>query len=659
MSESAERPQVVRFGVFEVDLRTGEVRKHGLQIKIQDQPFQVLAMLLERPGEVVPREELRRRLWSDDTFVDFDHSLNISINKLRDSLGDSSENPRYIETLPRRGYRFIFPLGPSGPNAPGVSSAPGVPSVPSESHRAPAPDSPVPRPAPPAGVPAPAVKSAFSRIRPWLGIGVTCALIFGVIVYLARTRGTDRLTRPTGKMLMAVLPFDNMTGNAEDEYFTEGLTEEMIAQIGRIRPSRLAVVAQTSSLRYRQAQKTVEQIGRELNVDYILVGSVRRAGEQLRIIARLLQVSDQTQLWAETYDRKPADIFAIQTDVAMRVAGALNLVVVPGQASGWTGPSTTNMDAHEAYLLGRYFLSRRTRESFEKACQNFEQALRKDPKYALAYAGLADCYNLLGGYDFLSAGEAFPKAKAAATRALQLDDSLAEAYTSLGFSSVHYDWDWAAGERNFRRAIELNPNYPIAHFWYAEFLHAMGRYEQALAETQRARELDPLSLSLRDIAGWTYLSMRQNESAIEQFQDAHRVDPNWAKAYFSLAFAYARKGDMPRAFSEIEQVRKINVDPETLHAYLGYIQALAGNKEEARRSLAWLEEYSKRNRVSGYSIALIHVGLGEKNQALRSLESALEQRDNWIIWLGVNREWDDLRPDPRFQKILSKIGLSN
>ncbi len=586
MEESTRLQRAVRFGAFEVDLRAGEVRKRGLKIKLQEKPFQILAMLLERPGEIVTREELRKKLWPADTFVDFDHSLNTGINKIREALRDSADNPRFVETLARRGYRFVAPVDELG-----------------QASR--------PRPKPPA-----------EKIR------------------------------------LAVLPFHNLSADPEQEYFSEGMTEEMIAHLGRLHPQRLGVIAGNSAMRYKHTDRGIDQIGHELGVDYILAGSVRRAADRVRITAQLIQVSDQTHLWAEIYERQLADVLAIQSDVAGRIARSLTVELLPAQQAALARASTTNSEAYEAYLKGRYHWNKRTEEGLKKAIEYFEQATAKDPEYALAYAGLAECLSVLGWYSLHPPKESVPIAKAAATKALEIDNKLAEAHTSLASAKMYYDWDWLGAEREFKLALELNPNYATAHHWYGDYLVMMGRFAEASTELERAHELDPLSLIINKTTGDPFYYGRQYDQAIEHFRKIIEAEPNFYVTHIFLGWAYEQKGQFPEAIAEFETASRLDDSPVILAA-LGRAYAVSGKRGEAQKVLEELKELSQRRYVSPYLMAIIYTGLRKKDQAFEWLEEAYQDRSDWLAWLKVDPRLDSLRSDPRFTDLLGRVGLAS
>lgn len=457
-----------------------------------------------------------------------------------------------------------------------------------------------------------------------------------------------------GKIKLVVLPFDNLSADAEQEYFSDGMTEEMIAQMGRLQPERLGVIARTSAMKYKGTKKGIDQIRQELGVDYILEGSVRRAGERVRIAVQLIQVSDQTQLWAESYDRDMGDLFVIQSEVARRIARSLAVELLPAQQQAAQGRvSTTNPEAYEAYLKGRYFWNKRTGNDLKKAIKHFQEAIKKDSNYALAYAGLAQCYALLPEYVGVPSSEAFPEAKVLATKALEIDDTIAEAHSPLAYIRCHYDWDWSGAERQYQRAIELDPNYATAYQSYSSYLQAMGRHEEAISAAKRALELDPVSLSMSNTLAMRLALARQYDQAIEQAHKTLDMEPNSPVAYFSLGLSYLQKGMHDKAIAAFQ--KRINLGgegPDPL-AGLGYAYAVSSRRAEALEILDKLKKYA-----SPVSMALVFVGLGDKEQAFAWLEKAYKERDRSMVGLKIFPLMDSLRSDPRFEDLLRRVGLA-
>ncbi len=570
--------RTVRFGAFSVDLRSGELYKQGRKIRLQQKPFQILALLLERPREVVTREELRQRVWAPDTFVDFDHSLKTAISKIREALGDSAENPRYVETLSRRGYRFIAAVAKL-----------------------------------------PAAASPEERIR------------------------------------VAVLPFENLSNDREQEYFSDGMTEEMIAQLGSLQPQRLAVIARTSAMRYKHTDKRLDQIGQELNVEHIVEGSVRRAGDRVRITAQLVRVSDQTHLWARSYERDLRDILALQSEVAQAISNEIRVKLTPQHWVRSVNALPANRQAYEAYLRGRYCWNKRTREGIQRSVDYFLQAIAHDPRYALAYAGLADGYRILAVCGWLAPSAVQEKALAAARRALEIDGRLSEAHKALGAVRFRFDWEWKESEAELQRALELNPSDADAHRVYALYLQALGRVEEAIAEVERARELDPLSLLMETALGRALYMARRFEAAITQCRKALELDPDYVPARFNLGRLLAETG---KAREAIGVFKKASKRGEVLYlAALGYAYARAEEEERARGVLMQLEELARHSYVSAYEVAKIHVGLGEKAEALEWLERAYAERAVGLVAVKVDPVFDPLHSDQQFQGLLRRMAL--
>lgn len=646
MDQSGSQHGPFRFGVFQADPRTGELYKHGIRLKLQEQPFQVLLMLLERPGEVVSREELRLRLWAENTFVDFDHCLNITMNKLRDTLADSPESPRFIETLPKRGYRFIAPVECVAAQVPAAASTP--PAVTQT----------------PAPALAPATVSGSRRpdLR-WVWVIAALLIVFAAGMWVTwqgreATSVAPAAAKPAKRLMLAVLPFENLSADPQQEYFIAGLTDELIAQLGRMHASQLGVIARTSTLQYAGTRKPIGEIGRELNVDYVLEGSVRHSGSRVRITAQLIQVSDQTHLWAETFDRQLNDVLGVQSEVAHDVAGALALELLPAEREMMERMPTESMEAYKDYLRGRHFWNRRTEADFEKALAHFRRAIAKDTKFARAYVALADTYNLMGGYAFRPAQEVFPKAQEAARKAMELDASLSGSHAALGFAAFNYEWNFAEAEKHFREAIARNPNNAAAHQWYAELLHAWGRLPAAREEIRKAAELDPLSMAVQDDAGWILISEGKLDEAVRHFASQVELNEQWPYSYYSLASAYTYKKEFSRALETLQRGLAVGGETARYLQVLAMAQAFGGQHNAARATLAQLLARPATERGPRYGIAAVYSGLGMKEEALALLEEAFAARESWLVWLRIYPEWEPLRADPRFQNLLRRMNLA-
>lgn len=593
MSQVPQGNRILRFAAFEVDLRAGELRKHGLRIRLQDQPFQILAMLLERPGDVVTREELRQHLWPADTFVDFDHSLNTAINKLREALSDSAENPRYIETLPRRGYRFLAAI-----EAVHREAAPAAPA-----------ETPPPSAPAPAGAEA-AVLAPEPHERPklsWRRRAVVAAAAVIVLALLIANRQKLEDWLSGGRSLriesLAVLPLENLSRDPEQEYFADGMTDALITNLTRI--SSLRVISRTSSMQYKKARKPLREIAKELKVDGIIEGTVQRAGNQVRISVQLLHGPSDTHLWAREYERDLSDIVALQREMARAVAEEIRIQLTPEESQSLAGGAAVNPEAYEAYLRGRYFWNRRTEEGLRRGLARFQQAIERDPNYARAYVGLSDLHNSLGFYGLRPPRETYPKAKELAMKALALDDTLGEAHTSLASVLADYEWDWAAAEREFQRAIELNPNYEGAHQWYADHLVFMGRFEEGRKEIERAQDLDPLSLIISsDVALHHYYS-RDYDNTIAEANRMLELEPDYPLGHIWMGMAYVQKGKPEEAVEEFRRAGGVPQGNLMALALLGHAYGRAGHRAEALGVVQALEKAARTRFVSAAYFTLV------------------------------------------------------
>lgn len=633
---SAETDLVVRFGAFELDLRTGELRKAGARVSLPDQPFQLLKALLERPGDLVTREELRQRLWPAETFVDFEHGLNAAVRRLRDALGDSAEASRFVETLPRRGYRFIAPV--ASPTA----AAPPAPPAP-EAH----PDASRPgvAPASPLAVPT------------WNAVRVAVSVLSAVVVVGASALVAWRLTAPAApasRTMLAVLPFDNLTGDVNQEYISDGMTDELIAQLGAIDPSRLGVIARRSAMQFKKTPKRANQVGTELGASHLLEGSVRRTGSRIRVAVQLVDTTSESQLWADQYERDAHDLLSLQREIASAVSRQIagRLGVAAENVAAETRRRSTNTEAYDHYLRGRYHWRKETVEGFEKAAEHFRSAMTLDASYAHAYSGLADTYTAQGSAGFLPMREAYPRAREAALKAIELDAMLAEAHASLAGIASEYDWNWATADRHFKRAIELNPNYEPVLRWYSSHLAWMGRHDQALGFAQRARDLDPASPAARYNLGLVHYFSRRYDDAITQFREMLDLDPGLGAAHVMLGRVYVAKGQPDRAVEELAHARRLLGARPDVITPSAYVLAKAGRGREAHAML------HEMRRPTPFRIAYMHIGLGETDLAFEWLQKAVDARDWQLGMLKVEPAFDGMRSDPRFAALLGRVGLT-
>jgi TolB-like protein/DNA-binding winged helix-turn-helix (wHTH) protein/Tfp pilus assembly protein PilF len=637
-------PHLRRFDRFELDLRTAEIYKEGKRIKLQEQPCQVLALLIERPGELVSREELQKRLWPNETFVDFDHGVNIAINKLRDALGDSAERPRFIETLPRRGYRWVAPVECVGEISANVRVAVPV-SAPHEVRSSP-------------GGATKAVPASKARLLPAVaisGIAFLCvlALLFALDVGKLRTR-LLRSAVPVRIQSIAVLPLENLSHEPEQEYFADGMTEELIKSLGKI--GALHVTSRTSVMRYKRTNKSLPQVARELNVDGIVEGTVQRSGDRVRITAQLIHAPTDHHLWSESYDRELKDVLALQDEVARAIANEIKITLTPEEQMSLAAVRPVNPGAYEAYLKGRYYWNKRTAEGIRKASDYFQQAINQQPNYGIAYSGLADCNSGLAWHGFASPTEALPRAKAAALKAIEIDPTSGEAHASLALALSHQR-NWAAAENEFKRALQLSPGYANAHHWYGDYLSVVGRQEEALVEAKRAFELDPLSPMINTWLGLRYYHARRYDEAIEQGRKILDLDPSFAPAHLLLGQAYLQKGLHAQAISELQSATSLSGDSPIYMAQVGVAYAAAGKNAEALRIIDQLQKLARRTYVSSYGLAQIYASLGDKQHAMKWLQSAYDERAVWMEYLRVDPVLDSVRSQPHFQDLVRQMGF--
>ncbi len=487
---------------------------------------------------------------------------------------------------------------------------------------------------------------------PWIA-GATLVVLAFIVLYLLVPQKTTTVESKS----IAVLPFVNISADPENEYFSDGMTEELINALTKV--EGLHVASRTSAFAFKGQHQDIRKVGEQLNVSTVLEGSVRKAGNKLRITAQLINVADGYHLWSETFEREMKDVFAIQDEISRAIVNALKVKLTGKENAPIVNLYTENLEAYNLYLQGRYFWNRRTEEGLKRAIEYFEQAIEKDQKYALAYAGLADCYNLLGAYSVLPPKESVPRAKTAAAKALTIDNTLAEAHEALAHVRMLYDWNWSDAERDFKQAIELNANYATARQRYAIYLTAMGRFDEAIVEIKRAKELDPISLIINTDVGLMFYLKRQYDEAIEQYLKTLEIDSSFSVAHFALGLAYEQKDQFPEAIAEFQKAITLSGGSTIMLAALGHAYAVAGKRAEAEKVFTELKALSKRRYVSPYSIATIYVGLGEKEQAFIWLQKAFEERSIWQIHLHlkVDPRLDSLHSDPRFTALLKKIGL--
>jgi TolB-like protein/DNA-binding winged helix-turn-helix (wHTH) protein/tetratricopeptide (TPR) repeat protein len=625
----------LRFGVFEAHVQTGELTKQGKRVGLQDQPFQLLIMLLKKPGEVVTREELRTKLWPKTT-VDFDHGLNKAISKIRDALGDSSESPRFIETVARRGYRFLADVTVIGDGRAKIGS-----------------DDPTYASSPLLS-PALTIARQKGRFRnvagKLLGLGLVLA-----VASAASWAFYYRIYSSPAIRSLAVLPLENLSGDSSQDYFVDGMTDELITRLAQI--GTLRVISRTSVMTYKNIRKPLVEIARELKVDAVVEGSVARAGQRVRVTAQLIDARNDRHIWAESYDEDIHDTLVLQSRVTRAIAEQIRATLNPQERATLAKSRTVNPEAYEAYLKGRYFWNKRTGDGLKTAIEYFSRSIAIDPGYAEAYAGLADAYAVSGDlkYSVLSSQDAFANATAAAAQALALDDTLGEVHASLAFALDLYGWDWEAAEKQYKQAIKLNPGYATAHQWYSWHLFMVGRDNDAMFELKTAESLDPLSLIINaDIADALCVAHRYDE-AVEQSAKILKMDPNFAIGHYELGQALVQKHMYDEAISEFQRAIALSGHSGVFDSNLGYAYAVSGQKDEAIKMIDDLESRYDQNHSIDANIALIYVGLGDPDEALIRLNSAFKARFKASILL--HPAFDPLRSDARFQDLLRRIWL--
>jgi TolB-like protein/DNA-binding winged helix-turn-helix (wHTH) protein len=679
MMPGTDLPRSVRFANFELDARAGELWAEDQKVHLQEQPLQILVMLIARAGDVVTREELHKALWPGSTFGDLEDSLNHAIRRLREALGDTAERPRFIETVPRRGYRFIAPVEPLAPApspkgreqesvlpsptgsgyAAGLGEgavAPVALSVTGEGEESPR-RPPVPQTRErPQGAPlrkrwiAPLTAGALAALL---------AIVFGLNVFGLRERllkvvGAVREPPPRIQSL-AVLPLENLSRDPEQEYFADGMTEALITDLGKV--SALRVISRTSVMQYKGTKKPLPEVARELNVDGVLEGTVARSGNQVRITANLLHAPTDRHLWAETYEGDLGDVLVLQDEVARAIAEQIRIKLTPQEKARFAQARPVNPEAHEAYLKGRYYLNLRTESGAKKSLDYFQQAIQKDPGYARAYAGLAGSYAVSVKWGSAPPREAFPRMKAAALKALGIDGMLAEPHALVGVAKVDFDFDFVGAEKEYKLAIKLNPSYATAHEWYAEYLALMGRHNEAFPEIKRAQELDPLSPIMSAVGAAYSLYARRYDEAIAESRRTLELYPGFYPAHLYLGRAYEQKKLYDQAIAEYQKAMALEPGSWRVAEALECVYAATGRRTEALRTISNLRVLSKRKYVSSLIFARIYAGLGDADQTCVWLGKVYEERSYGLSSMKVAPLYDPLRSYPCFQFLLGRMNF--
>ncbi len=664
--------QSIRFGEdYELEFRPRRLRRGTHVLKLERIPLELLVLLLERRDEVVTRDQIVSRIWGSGVFMDTDNSVRGAVRKLRQVLKDDAEAPRFIETITGRGYRFIAPvINPTQAN--GGDAPEPDPSAVMTSDRNFASereawlqarqrrliDQDQDHQSEKAAV-AETGHGIRSARRSFVVAAVAMLALACVVVLLAVWGWRRTSSVPldsTRKTVLAVLPFENLSHDPDQEFFSDGLTEEMIAQVGKLNRDRLAVIGRSSIAKYKGSKLTAQEIGRELNADYLVQGSVRRWSDRVRITVQLIQAHDQTDLWTESYDRELNDVIAAQDSVVRSIASQIHIALTEEQKTGLSNSRQIPPEAYLAYLKGRYYWNKRTGDSIQKAEPYFQQAIDSDPTYAAAYSGLADCNSGLAWHGFKAPAEALPKAYLAARRAVEIDPQSAEAHASLGLVLSHR-WDWPGAEAEFKRALELDPQYANAHHWYGDYLSIKGRHEEAVSEARRALELDPLNLMISTWVGLRYYMARDYSAAIKKNRESVELDPNFAAAHLLLGEDYIQAGIYGEGVSELRRAASLSGGSPLYTAQVAVALAATGRRSEALRIAHELQMSSRKRYVSPYGLAQIYASLGRKDDAFKWLQAAYDDRAVWMSYLALDPAFDRYRSDQRFQELLRRIGL--
>ncbi len=631
------------FGPYSLDLRSGELRKYGIRMKMGEQPFQILRMLLERPGELVAREELRAKLWADDTFVDFDHGLNSAVQRLRDCLCDTAEKPLWVETVPRRGYRFIGQVELAGGadhsrlNGEGAAlrdeTAAGNGNV-TASVRLPAQER--------------GRGKEFRSAAIWIAVVAALLLVWPLIRVGARWKTAPK-EQSVPIRSIAVLPLENLSGDPAQDYFADGMTDELITTLAK--NQALRITSRTSAMRYRSPRRPIGEIANELGVDGVIVGSVVRSGNRVRVNAQLIRASNDSHIWSESYERDLGDVLSLQDDLARAIAEHVRVTSRPSNASVANSAAPSNPEAHDAYLRGRYYWFK---DEYPKSREFFQKAIDLDPAYAAGYSGLADSYIGQCVSGELSPKEAMPRGEAAVRKALELDDSLAEAHNSLGAAKFFYHWDWGGAEAESKRAIELNPSLAEAHHLYDYVLSAMNRFPEALQQEKMAQQLDPFARPWA--MGAALVHQRRFDDAIREYRSQLETLPDNADLYGSLAEAYYFKGMPKESIENGEKTLTLAGQPEAA-AEVDRLWKTRG----FGAVMEWVLDRAKKSAETQYlspvRLAELSVAAGRHDEAIRYLQDALDERSPRLVWLKQDAYFDSLHSDSRYQAIVKRVGL--
>jgi TolB-like protein/DNA-binding winged helix-turn-helix (wHTH) protein len=636
---------LAKFGDFELDLEQRVLLKQGKPVPLPPKDIETLLILVEGCGQIVEKQQLMEKIWPG-TFVE-EGNLSRHVFNLRQVLEDGKNGQHYIETVPKRGYRFIFPVVIHAEGIYGGSSDPplgtGAPSLQrpevqalSQPHTPPLPMRPQPL-----------YRSALA---------IAAALLVLGLAYFSLTHLKPRSTLASHRVMLAVLPVQNLSGNSKLDYVTDGLTEELIAQLGKLNPQQLSVIARTSSMAYKNTSKTIAQIAGELGVDYILETSLRQSADRLRFTAQLIQTKDQAHVWAQEYDKSQGDLLAIQDEIGRTVTDQVRVKLSPFAEERASHSHSAVPESYDLYLQGRHYQNARSKDGLEQSLHFFQQAIDSDSHNAQAYAGMADSYNLLVFYGYQDASTGIVRAKDAAEKAVATDETLAEGHAALAYVHFMWLWDWSIAEQEFHRAIELDQNYVSAHQWYALYLTARQRPQEAIDEIKIAESLDPRSLIVKTAEGWIYYFSHQPELAREKCLAALEMDPNFMVAHAVEGLSFEEGGQYDAAIAEFRKALDLStIHQQTYLGYLGHAYAVSGRQAEAKSILRDLDKLGSSGvRVDQINRAVIYAGLNERGEALRVIKQAIAQNDAGVILLRVNPQFENLRSEPGFEDLLPK-----
>ena len=618
-----------QFGRFELDLRSYELKRDSQLLRLEKIPMELLILLVEHHGEMITREQIVEKLWGKEVFLDTEQGINTAIRKIRQVLQDDSDKPQFLETVVGKGYRFVGNVTEKRKESPPSLKDP---------------------------IPLPESQTIRGRVRRiWLFGTAIALLVSGAVVWTVWSRMV-RATKPgipTSFHSIAVLPLENLSGDPSQEYFADGITDALITQLAKLHGLR--VISRTSIMQYKSLRKPLPDIARDLNVDAVVEGSVSHSGNHVRVTAQLIDARADRHLWADEYDRDLRDVLTLQSEVAHDIAEQVRASISSEERLVMARGGAVEPAAYESYLRGRSFWNQRTPAGLKQAVAHFQHAIELDPGFAEAYSGLADTYTALGYTSYWSPRDSFPKARALAEKALQIDPSLAEARASLAYVKLYYDWDWKGAEDEFLAAIATNPNYATAHHWYSVFLTARGRHGEALSEILRAHELDPLSVPISTDMGFELYYARHYEEAVTQLRSVLQTNPKFPLAHLWLGRAYEQKGMYPEAITEFEEAGTALKDWPVIIAAAGHTYGQWGHKSDAIAALGRMNELTKKEYVTPYGVALIFAGLDDKEQAMNWLRKAHEEKSHWLVWLNLDPRFDNIRSDRRFQDILQQM----